>query len=47
MSEGCVICGNITPYNINTSIYDRTGYIQGAGQLCSDCYKKVYQHPPL
>lgn len=30
----CVICGNITPYTIETHIDNRIGYIEGAGQGC-------------
>jgi hypothetical protein len=30
----CVLCGAQTPYTLNTSIYQRIGYIEGAGQGC-------------
>jgi hypothetical protein len=30
----CVLCGAQTPYTFNTSIYQRIGYIEGAGQGC-------------
>ena len=30
----CVICGKDTPYTIETHIYNRIGYIEGAGQGC-------------
>jgi DNA-directed RNA polymerase subunit RPC12/RpoP len=31
----CVLCDKEVPLDINT-------YIDGAGQLCSDCYGRVY-----
>jgi hypothetical protein len=36
--EKCVMCGNLTPYEFETNINLRYGYIEGMGQLCSDCY---------
>lgn len=45
--DTCVICGNKTPYPINTHIDYRVGYIEGAGQGCfkakkCDEAKKIY-----
>ena len=37
--DTCILCGKETPYDFETHIDFRTGYIEGAGQLCSDCYK--------
>jgi len=36
----CIICGNETPYEFETHIDYRMGYIEGAGQLCKRCYSK-------
>lgn len=36
----CIICGNETPYEFETHIDYRIGYIEGAGQLCKRCYLK-------
>lgn len=36
----CIICGNETPYEFETHIDYRFGYIEGAGQLCRKCYTK-------
>lgn len=36
----CIICGNETPYEIETHIDYRTSYIEGVGQLCKKCYTK-------
>lgn len=38
--EKCVICGKDTEYHVNDIIFYRYGYIEGAGQLCKDCYVK-------
>jgi len=38
--ETCILCGKETHEEITTHIDFRTGYIEGAGQLCIDCYKK-------
>lgn len=38
--DNCIICGNETPYEFETHIDYRIGYIEGAGQLCSSCYMK-------
>lgn len=39
--EKCVSCGEETPYKFSDSIFTRFGYIEGAGQLCKDCYEKM------
>ena len=38
--DNCVICGKQTQYKTNTHIDVRSGYIEGMGQLCGDCYIK-------
>ncbi len=38
--DTCVICGCETPYDFETHIDMRHGYIEGVGQLCIKCYKK-------
>lgn len=40
--DKCVTCGTDTPYTENTHIDYRNYYIEGAGQLCSECYGKLY-----
>ena len=39
-NEKCILCGNETTVDVNTHIDFRTGYIEGAGQLCTECYLK-------
>ena len=38
--EDCIMCGVKTTTLKTTHIDFRTGYIEGAGQLCRDCYMK-------
>ena len=40
MKETCILCGVETAYDESTHIDMRVGYIEGAGQLCSKCYKE-------
>jgi hypothetical protein len=41
MKDNCVMCGEQTPYERDQHIDTRFGYVEGAGQLCRDCYEKV------
>jgi hypothetical protein len=36
--DTCIICGVETPYDFETHIDMRLGYIEGAGQLCRSCF---------
>ena len=38
--EDCILCGVKTDTLKTTHVDFRTGYIEGAGQLCRDCYMK-------
>lgn len=38
--EDCIMCGKKTTVSKTTHIDFRDGYIEGAGQLCRDCYMK-------
>ena len=38
--DKCVLCGVETPYEFETHIDMRIGYIEGAGQLCKACYDR-------
>jgi hypothetical protein len=35
----CVMCGKETIYEKSCPVAARVGYVEGAGQLCSSCYK--------
>jgi len=41
--EKCISCGRDTGYSINDHIELRKTYVEGAGQLCSECFKEVYE----
>lgn len=38
--DTCIMCGVETPYDFETHIDMRIGYIEGAGQLCAACYNQ-------
>lgn len=40
MKDTCILCGVETAYDETTHVDMRVGYIEGAGQLCSKCYKQ-------
>ena len=40
MYDKCVLCGEKTVYKKTDNIHSRTGYIEGAGQLCVLCDRK-------
>jgi len=40
--EPCVSCGKQTEYPVQMPIELRNWYIEGAGQLCEDCYTNIY-----
>jgi len=42
MKERCVSCGNQTTVDTNTPVCYRDNYIDGAGQLCPSCFKRLY-----
>ena len=42
MKDKCNSCGVETLYNKDDHIDTRIGYIEGTGQLCLDCFGKIY-----
>ena len=38
----CVICGKPTEYRKDVPIDKRERYVEGAGQLCRECFRKLY-----
>ncbi len=42
MKDKCVSCGVETLYDKTEHVDFRLGYVEGAGQLCLDCYDEVY-----
>jgi hypothetical protein len=42
--DHCILCGVETVYKRSTHIDMRHGYIEGAGQLCPNCYSRGTEH---
>lgn len=40
MKDRCVMCDKVTVYDVTEHVDLRYGYVQGVGQLCTDCYDK-------
>jgi len=40
--EVCVSCNKVTEELIVEPVQNRKYYVEGAGQLCKDCYSKIY-----
>lgn len=41
--EECINCGAYVWIDKETHLVNREHYIEGAGQLCEKCYKKIYE----
>jgi hypothetical protein len=41
--DKCISCQKDTQYDEMTHIDIRYYYIEGAGQLCPNCYNKIYE----
>lgn len=39
--DKCVLCGKATEYEKETPVDERLYYVEGAGQLCAECYNKL------
>lgn len=44
--EKCICCGKLTDVRRSTSVDARACYIDGAGQLATDCYERIYGPSP-
>lgn len=44
-NDKCVKCGAITPYPPEVDVDRRMCYIDGAGQLCVECFTEIYGTP--
>ena len=40
--ESCVLCGKRTGIPKMMPVSERAYYIEGSGQLCPECYRKLY-----
>ena len=45
--ERCVSCNTETPYSVDTHIDERQHYVEGSGQLCEECWDKIYNRHTL
>ena len=45
MNDKCIRCGKETEYDINTPKTVRRYFVEGAGQLCEECFHKLYPVP--
>jgi len=41
-NETCVVCQKELDIPVSTNIDMREHYVEGAGQLCKECYNSVY-----
>lgn len=41
--DRCVLCTKETLYKISTHIDLRDFYVEGAGQLCRECWNQIYE----
>jgi len=39
--DKCVICGKESKYPKKDHIDNRYGYVEGCGQVCYECFKKI------
>lgn len=44
--EKCVLCGAEIKISVTTPIEERKDYIQGCGQLCTPCRRKIHRGSP-
>lgn len=42
MKDKCIICNDETIFDNDEHIDKRNWYVEGAGQLCEDCYNSIY-----
>ena len=40
--ESCIKCGTVTNVRKDSLVEFRPNYVEGAGQLCVDCHKKLH-----
>ena len=45
--DKCITCNEESLYDKDINIKFRLGYIEGAGQLCLECYDKIYVIPKV
>ena len=43
MYERCIVCHRLTNVPIHMRIEERTNYVEGAGQLCEQCFYRFFK----
>jgi len=43
MKDKCILCAVDTVYDVDVNIDNRLFYVEGAGQLCKECYEETYE----
>lgn len=41
--ERCILCGKVADILQECQVSERKYYVEGAGQLCGECYWKIYE----
>ena len=44
-NDKCVLCGKDSGMPENMPINERKNYVKGCGQLCEDCFYRLYRRP--
>lgn len=44
-NEKCVLCGKDSGIPEDMPVSERRNYVKGCGQLCGECFCKLYHHP--
>ena len=42
-NDKCLLCNCDTGYKLMTPIFERLYYVVGCGQMCKECYSKLYK----
>ena len=44
-NDKCVLCGRDAGVPADMPVSERTNYVRGCGQLCEDCFYRLYRRP--
>ena len=45
-NDKCVLCGRDAGVPADMPVSERKNYVKGCGQLCEDCFYRLYRPPP-
>lgn len=43
-NDKCVLCGRDAGVPADMPVSERKNYVKGCGQLCEDCFYRLYRH---